>query len=269
MANGDTKDLRERAEQAPASSMARRPNLLVLAIDGVGRELLYGMLERGELPELAKLLAYQGAVAYVYIADRSTCERKGQRCDWKRPPRFREDVLAVADAYHRNDRDGRWVPALKGTLDMVLTRHPKPHAEHDNPFQVYAGGGKLVSVTARLAEHPRPTYVDLAERLHDLAAGPLGERAGDVLLLTHNGDRERPQDRFYFGSNYRSWHGSPSRKDSEVPLIVAHRQRSSAELGDIVERALGDRPYSQQFAELLLRLRYGPEATSRGQSPRH
>jgi hypothetical protein len=41
-------------------------------------------------------VAYQGAFAYVYLADRSTCPREGDRCDWSRPPRLEEDVLPVA-----------------------------------------------------------------------------------------------------------------------------------------------------------------------------
>ena len=32
------------------------------------------------------VVAYQGAMAYVYLADRSTCPKPGQRCDWSRPP---------------------------------------------------------------------------------------------------------------------------------------------------------------------------------------
>ena len=33
--------------------------------------------------------AYQGAIAYVYLADRSTCPNPGMTCDWKRPPRYK------------------------------------------------------------------------------------------------------------------------------------------------------------------------------------
>src|SRR5688572_24043247 len=89
------------------------------------------------------VLAYQGAMAYVYLADRSTCARPGQRCDWSRPPRYQEDVLAAADAFYRAGAEGRLAPGMAGTLDMVLARRPRPHAEDDLPFEVYVGNGRL------------------------------------------------------------------------------------------------------------------------------
>ncbi len=108
------------------------------------------------------------------------------------PPRFHEDVLPVAEAFFRANRDGSYVPQLRGTLDLILTRRPAPPAEDDAPFEVYVGGGRLVPVEAFLEAHPWPTYVELASRLRDLAAGPHGERAGDVVLLANNGNRSRP-----------------------------------------------------------------------------
>jgi hypothetical protein len=80
------------------------------------------------------------------------------------------------------------------------------------------------------------------------------------LLLAHNGDRDRPEERYYFASNYRSWHGSPSRLDSEIPLIVAHPRKSSAEIGEVVERALGKQAFQQRISDVLMALRYGEAA---------
>jgi predicted AlkP superfamily pyrophosphatase or phosphodiesterase len=195
------------------------------------------------------VVAYQGAAAYVYLADRSRCAKM---CDWKRPPRFREDVLAAAEAFHKGNEKG----PMRGSLDMVLAREPRPYAEDDLPFQVYVGGGKLVPVEEYLREHPHPTYILFERRLRDLASsGRYGERAGDVLLLLHNGDRATPQERFYFSKPYRSWHGSPSRKDSEVPLIVAHPGHDRAQIARIVRRAIGETPRLQSVSKLLLALR--------------
>jgi hypothetical protein len=204
------------------------------------------------------VLAYQGAMAYVYVADRSTCASAKQACDWARPPRYEEDVLAVASAFYKNNEDGSLVPEMKGTLDMILTRRPRPNAEDDLPFEVYVGDGKLVPVEKYLEEHPHPTYVDMAARLRDLGVGPHGERAGDVILLAHNGDRDVPDQRYYFAAPYHSWHGSPSRKDSEIPLIVAREGASSAAIRGIVEHALGDHPHQQKVTDLLLSLRRLP-----------
>src|SRR5262245_48385314 len=56
---GDSRMLRERPEAAPPSSPSR-PALLLLALDGVDRDLLYDLLRRGELPGFAALLSGQG-----------------------------------------------------------------------------------------------------------------------------------------------------------------------------------------------------------------
>jgi hypothetical protein len=209
------------------------------------------------------VLAYQGAIAFVYLADRSRCPRPGTSCDWKRPPRFREDVLAAADAFFRASRDGALVPELQGTLDLVLARLPRPQPEQDAAFEVYTGDGKLVPLGRYLARHPRPSYAAFEERLRDLAVGPAGERAGDVLLIANNGNRDRVEERYYFSAEYHSWHGSPSRADSELPLIVAHSRKSKREIERLTRRVLGREGRQQEIADLLLSLRYGPPAARR------
>lgn len=204
--------------------------------------------------DFQSVLAYQGAMAFVYLADRSTCAAPGRACDWSKPPRYEADVLRVAEAYHAANLHGTGVPSLQGTLHWVLARRPRPFSEVDLPFEVYVGAGEVVSVEAYLKAHPEPRYMAVAARLRDLAMGPHGERAGDVLLLAHNGDRAGAAERYYFASVYRSWHGSPSRRDSEVPLILARRDRRGGELGALVREVLGDTPRQQKVTDLLLRL---------------
>lgn len=203
------------------------------------------------------VLSEGGAVAYVYLADRSTCRSPKVRCDWKKPPRYTEDVLPLAEAFYRNNADGSLAPRLKSTLDLILTRKPRPYQEDDLPFEVYVGDGKTVPVATYLEQHPHPTYVDVDARLRDLAAGRHGERAGDIMLLAHNGDRDIPDERYYFASLYRSWHGSPSKQDSEVPLIVANQSFTSTQIQERVTRVLGQRPRQQKVADLMLELRSG------------
>jgi arylsulfatase A-like enzyme len=203
------------------------------------------------------VLAYGGAMAFVYLADRSRCT--GERaCAWDAPPRYREDVLAVADAYYRNNETGELAAGMRGALDMILVRKPRPVADIDLPFEVYIGDGKTLPIDTYLAQHPHPTYVDVARRFEELAVGRHGERAGDLLLLAHNGDRERPEDRYYFAKPYRSWHGSPSRQDSEVPLIVAHPKRTAAAIHAWVGAVLGDRPYQRKVTDIVMGLRTHP-----------
>jgi hypothetical protein len=205
----------------------------------------------------SSVLAYGGAMAYVYLADRSGCPSEKDVCDWKQPPRYEEDVLAAAEAFHKNNEDGSIVPAMRGTLDVILTRRPKPYLQVDAPFEVYVGGGKTVPVEAWLKEHPHPTYVSFDARLRDLGVALHGERAGDVLLIARNGDRDKPEERYYFAAPYRSWHGSPSKQDSEIPLIVASSAHSSAAIGAWIKGILGDRPFQQKVTDILLGLRAG------------
>ncbi|HKY41403.1 MAG TPA: hypothetical protein VJN18_35965 [Polyangiaceae bacterium] len=44
------------------------------------------------------------------------------------------------------------------------------------------------------------------------------------MLIANNGNRDIPDERYYFASRYRSWHVSPSRQDSEIPFIVANQK---------------------------------------------
>lgn len=211
-------------------------------------------LELDDDADFQSVLAYQGAIAFVYLADRSTCPAPGQACDWSRPPRYEEDVLVAASAFFAASHRGAGVPALRDTLHLVLARRPKPVAETDEPFEVYTGDGSLMNVEEYMSLHPEPRYVELPSRLSELAVGPHGERAGDVLLLAHNGDRDRRAERYYFAPPYRSWHGSPSRRDSEIPLILARPGRSQRELAAIARAALGAAPRQQRVTDLLLAL---------------
>jgi len=67
LAGGDTRELRDRPEDAPARS-PRRPGLLVLALDGVGQNQLYDMLEHGELPQFSRLISGEkGRFPHAYF----------------------------------------------------------------------------------------------------------------------------------------------------------------------------------------------------------
>jgi hypothetical protein len=200
-------------------------------------------------------VAYQGAFAYVYLADRSTCVAEGQVCDWARPPRFREDVLPVVRAFHAADRTGSGVPGLRGTLDMILAREPRAPTEDALPFQVWVGDGQeLVDVGDYLARNPRPDLLDFERRMQDLAAGPYGHRAGDVLLFARSGGTRPIEDRFYFSGRYRSWHGSPDAQDSRIPLVIAHGREDGARLRARVIAAAGETPMQEDIAALILAL---------------
>ncbi len=58
-ATGGSRSLRERPDGTAPNSPAW-PGLLIVALDGIDRPLLYGMLRAGELPEMAELLGGDG-----------------------------------------------------------------------------------------------------------------------------------------------------------------------------------------------------------------
>ncbi len=203
------------------------------------------------------VMAYQGAMAYIYLADRSTCPRRGVLCDWKRPPRFEDDVMAVVRAFYANNALGDPVPELEGTLDLILARRPVPPGQDARPFEVY-DGEKLVPVDQYVREHGRDDLIDLDRRLRELAAGPGGHRAGDILLLTKFGEGRRIDERYYFSTKYRSWHGSAHEQDSMVPLLVTRQGVAGDRLRDIVRGVAGDRLDVLDFTPLVLELLWKP-----------
>ncbi len=193
------------------------------------------------------VLAYGGAVAYLYVADRSTC-KKDQACDWNRAPRFIEDVRPLADVFlqHTVQADGR-----AATLDLVLVRSQQPGSAE---LEVYLGDGKTQQIGAYLAAHPRPAYVAVEDRLRELAVGPYGNHAGDIVLLTRSGNEAAIENRYYFSNHYHSWHGGLGRAESEIPLIVAHPLKSTAELAAIVREVAGERSDATDVAPLVTKL---------------
>lgn len=217
-------------------------------------------LEVADNHDFNTVLAYQGAIAYVYVADRSTCHKKGMVCDWSVSPRYQDDVLALAEAIWLNNENGNLVPELKGALDMVLVRKPGPFTKVGTPFEVYVGGGRTMSLTEYLSAHPGHDYIDFEARLRDLTVGRYGERTGNLLLVARNSLTIPLDERYYFGPNYYSWHGSPTEGDSEIPLIVAHPDLDTDTLRKKVENGLGERAAHQRFTNVLLELRYGDEA---------
>jgi len=195
-------------------------------------------------------VAYQGAIAYLYLADRSTCPQKGDRCDWQRPPRLQADVMPVVRAFYKVNTTGDPIPQLQGTLDLIFARKPRPPGQPALPFQVF-DGKRLVPIPQYLTQHPRPDLLQLDTRMRWLSAGPYGHRAGDILLLARSG-LERPlEERFYFSKPYRSWHGSPTLQDSHIPFILARKRDTGEQLQAIVTAALGTFPSQLDFVPLV------------------
>jgi Type I phosphodiesterase / nucleotide pyrophosphatase len=191
-------------------------------------------------PDYQAVLAYQGFMAYVYLADRSTCRHEHQRCDWARPPRFEEDVIPVLNAFYRSNRWGRPVRKLKGTIDLIFARQPVGPGQGALPYQIF-DGRELVAIDDYLIDHPRPDLLELEQRMRWLAAGPYGNRAGDIVLLARACMDIPIQDRYYFAATtHYSWHGSACVQDSHIPFILAQEGGSGSRMRSILRRFGGD-----------------------------
>ncbi len=199
------------------------------------------------------VLAMQGGMAYVYLADRSTCPEIGMACDWRRPPREQEDLLAAVRAFDQANRSGAHIPRLKGTLDLILARTEAVPGSDGPPFRVF-DGERLIPIDSYLSSHPRADLLDLEKRLDDLATGPYGYLAGDILLLSRMSLDESIEDRTYFGEPFYSWHGSANRADSQVVFILARGDGSGSTLKSIARDALGGSPSQMDVTPLILHL---------------
>lgn len=194
--------------------------------------------------------AYEGVMAYIYLADRSSCPAKGEVCDWKKPPRLKEDVMPVVRALYRSNASGQPIAEFRGALDLIFAREPVAPGHDTRTFEIF-NGTKLVPIYRYLWEHPRPDLVDLGRRIRWLSQGPYGDRAGDIVVLPRFNITLPIAKRFYFGPPYHSEHGSPSMQDSHIPFVVACPTRSGRELRQIVKRKLSPEPSQLDVVPLI------------------
>ena len=180
------------------------------------------------------VIASQGFMAYVYLADRSTCRVATQACDWRRLPRFRQDVMRAVRALYADNQTGFPIPQGKGTLDLIFARRAAEQGEEGGPFEVF-DGTELVPIHRYLERNPRPDLADLEERMKWLGDGPYGGRVGDIVIFAKSSSTIPVQDRYYIATTtHYSWHGSPDLSDSNVPLILALDGGSGPVMRDIV-----------------------------------
>jgi hypothetical protein len=216
------------------------------------------------------VLAYQGFMAYIYLADRSTCPHDDDRCDWKKPARFEEDVMPVLKTIYRSNTKGRPVAKLKGTIDLIFARPGVPGGQNALPYMIF-DGKDLVPIHEYLRAHPRPDLIDLEQRMNWLSAGPYGNRAGDILLLARACMDIPMEDRFYFaGITHYTWHGSACEQDGHIPFILAKPNATGQEMRSTMSDFGGDSPSERELTPLVRAL-FPPRGQARtaNASPTH
>ena len=202
------------------------------------------------------VLAYQGFMAFVYLADRSTCPNEHDPCDWQKPPRFREDVMPVVSSFYEANRTGSPLPQLKGAIDLIFAREPVAAGRNAKPYEIF-DGQKLVPIRDYLKAHPRPDLIRLEERMNGLSAGSYGNRAGDILLLARACTNLPIEERYFFSAvSHYTWHGSACVADSQIPFILAQPGGSGDRLRTVMRKFVGDSP-SQMALTPLVRSLFG------------
>ncbi len=195
------------------------------------------------------VLAYQGAFANLYLADRSTCQADDDACDWSRGPDLEGDLLPLLQRRHEVNQDH---PDLAGTLDLILSR--ESHGlDSAGPFRIW-DGNSLRPVGDYLEANPRPDLLEFEDRLQAMGEGPLGHRAGDILLLARMRIEDPIADRFYFSGPYRSWHGSPNAWDSQILWILARPGGFGSDARVQGMELVGERPGQLDITPLVLGL---------------
>lgn len=195
------------------------------------------------------VLAYQGAFANLYLADRSTCKADHDACDWSRGPDLEGDLFPLLQRLHEVNLGH---PELAGTLDLILAR--ESHGlDPAGPFRVW-DGDSLRPVGDYLEANPRPDLLEFEERLRAMGEGPLGHRAGDILLLARMRIEDSTADRFYFSGPYRSWHGSPNAWDSQTLWVLARPGGFGSDARAQGVELVGERPGQLDITPLVLGL---------------
>jgi hypothetical protein len=173
------------------------------------------------------VFAAEGFAAYVYVANRSTCTKAGERCNWRKLPRFREDLLPVLRTLYDANRRGKGVAEFKGTLDLIFARDYSSETVRGGapPFEIF-DGSRLVPISAWLSAHPRPDLIEVVRRMDWLGKGPYGDRAGDIVIIG-KADMSLPiEDRYYFShTSYFAWHGSLTLQGRAYPHGRCEKRR--------------------------------------------
>jgi hypothetical protein len=119
------------------------------------------------------------------------------------------------------------------------------------PYEIF-DGRNLVSIDDYLMDNPRADLPQLAQRMEWLGAGPYGDRAGDILLLSKACMDNSIRARYYFSDvTHYSWHGSACEQDSHIPFILAQVGGSGVEMRSILRKFGGTSPSEKELTPLV------------------
>lgn len=163
----------------------------------------------GEDPDCGVVAACNGGSAHIYV-HRGALDHT-QHGPWADPPRFEEDVLPLARAFHAANETGRYSEDLRDALAVVLVRDGAGPDGWAAPYQVCRPDGALAPVDEYFASRPDLRAADAANRLRLLG----GVNSGDLLLVSNYAGG------YYFGGVHRGMHGGLHVEDSSAVQAFA------------------------------------------------
>ncbi|MBN1123160.1 MAG: alkaline phosphatase family protein [Anaerolineae bacterium] len=173
----------------------------------------------GEDPKVDAVVSLNGGLAQVYLRHREA--------EWSAFPRYEDDVLRVAQAFHEMNEQGKYRSELKGTLDLILVRDAESAGDWRADYRAYLGDGITQPFADWLAEHPDLPYADADNRLR-LANSSM---SGDLILSA------KAANGVYFGGEgLRGVHGSLLSGDSEVVLSFSLPTGSEDDIASLYDR---------------------------------
>ena len=170
-------------------------------------------------------MGLNGGLAHVYL------QRRDGR--WADHPRYVEDVVPVAEAFHAMNAQGRYADELHDTLDAILIRNVEREGWVAE-YQAYLGAGQTQPLADYLVARPELGFVDAVHRLR-LAAS---ESSGDLILVA------KGREGYYFGAPTRGVHGGLLPGESDPVLTFGYPGgdgESAVWLREIVSGVIGDR----------------------------
>ena len=156
----------------------------------------------GEDPACDAVMGLNGGMAHVYLQHRA-----GR---WADPPRYLEDVLPVARAFHQMNQTGKYEEELRGSLSLILARDAE-HEGWQGKYRVYLSDGRTQPLADYLATHAELDYADAANRIR-LAASSM---TGDLILIANE------REGYYFAGPMVGMHGGLLPGESETVLTFA------------------------------------------------
>ena len=174
----------------------------------------------GEDPACDAVMGLNGGLAHVYLQHRAA--------RWADPPRYSEDALPAAEAFHQMNESGKYEKSLRGSLDMILVRDAEREGWRAE-YRAYLSDGRTQPFGDYLAAHPELDYADPVNRVRLAASAMTGD-----LILVANG-----RERFYFGAPTTGVHGGLLPGESEAVLTFAYPGGSPNEIAWMQETVTG------------------------------